>query len=97
MVAGMDERHVFDPGEIAAAEAAGKAAAQYCRIDPAFYIERSALAGVQFVLDGEEAFGACFLEADMVEASFLDAWLHGSDGAARDVTQLLRRRGLAAI
>ena len=93
----MDERNVFDQVTIAAAEAAGMAAAQYCRIDPAFYVERSAMAGVQFVLTDHHGFGTCFLEADMVEASFLGAWMQASAGASHDVEALLIKRGLMRI
>jgi hypothetical protein len=93
----MQERDVFPARAIEEAEAAGLAAAQFCRIDPAFYIERSAMAGVQFVLTEDHGFGACFLDAEMVEASFLDAWLHASPGAANDVETLLEQRGLIRI
>jgi hypothetical protein len=97
MVPGMDEREVFPAKLIENAETAGAAAAQYCRIDPAFYVERCAMAGVQFVLTDDHGFGACFLDAEMVEASFLDAWLNASPGAADDVAALLEQRGLARI
>jgi hypothetical protein len=93
----MHEREVFPAKAIEQAEAAGLAAAQFCRIDPAFYIERSAMAGVQFVLTEDHGFGACFLDAEMVEASFLDAWLHASPGAAHDVAALLQKRGMIRI
>jgi hypothetical protein len=93
----MVERDVIDPTELEAARGAGEAAARYCRIDPAFYVERAGMAGVQFVLTERHGFGTCFLDADMVEATFLDSWLNACAGAAAEVEALLRRRGLIAI
>lgn len=60
------------------------------------WIERSSGAGVTFGrLDGGGLY-SCFLDADMEEASFLDASLHATPGAADAVEKLLRRRETGA-
>ncbi|MGL4239965.1 MAG: hypothetical protein ACRCTI_02510 [Beijerinckiaceae bacterium] len=86
------ERYVVDPDSIARAETAGRLAARYSTPDPANWIERSAGAGVTFGLVDGGGFYSCFLDADMEEASFLDAWLHATPGGADAVERLLRRR-----
>jgi hypothetical protein len=90
----MSERYVVHPEAIARAETAGRIAARYSAPDPMHWIERSAGAGVTFGLVDGGGFYACFLEAEMEEASFLDAWLHATPGAAAAVEDLLRRRSV---
>jgi hypothetical protein len=89
----MQDSYVTDPGKIERAEAAGRLAAVYSAPDPVTWLDRSAEAGVTFGLQAEGGFFSCFLEADMEEASFLDAWLHATPGAAAAVERLLRKRG----
>jgi hypothetical protein len=93
----MSESYVLDPDRIARAEEAGRMAAFYSSPDPVHWIERSAAAGVVFNLVSEGGFISSFLEADMEEASFLDAWLHATPGAATAVENLLRQRGVAIL
>jgi hypothetical protein len=93
----MTETYVLDPDRIARAEEAGRMAAYYSSPDPVHWIERSAAAGVVFSLVGEGGFVSCFLDADMEEASFLDAWLHATPGAATAVEKLLRQRGISIL
>jgi hypothetical protein len=88
----MKERYVVEPEVIAAAERAGREAARYSAPDPVHWLERAAEAGVIFGLDDEGGFHASFLDAEMGEASFLDAWLHATPGAAEAVEMLLRSR-----
>ncbi len=88
----MSEEYVFPSEVIARAEDAGRLAARYSPPDPASWIERSALAGVTFGLLDGGGFYSCFLDAEMEEASFLDAWLHATPGAADAVEKLLRLR-----
>ncbi len=88
----MSERYVVPPEDIARAESAGRLAALYSPPDPGSWIERSAIAGVTFGLLDDGGFYSCFLDAEMEEASFLDAWLHATPGAAEAVERLLRLR-----
>jgi hypothetical protein len=88
----MSERYVIEPGNINRAEEAGRMAAHYSTPDPVHWIERSAGAGVIFGLVHGGGFFSSFLEADPEEASFLDAWLHATPGAAEAVEKLLRQR-----
>jgi hypothetical protein len=90
----MSDRYVLEPDRITRAEEAGKMAAHYSTPDPVHWIERSAQAGVAFGLVEGGGFFSSFLEADMEEASFLDAWLHATPGAAGAVERLLRQRGV---
>jgi hypothetical protein len=94
---GMRETFVMDPERIERAEAAGRLAAFYSAPDPAHWIARCGEAGVAFAVQPEGGFCSCFLEADMEEASFLDAWLHATPGGAAAVERLLRRRGTPAF
>lgn len=91
----MNERYVVEPSCVAEAEKAGRKAARYAHINPLDWIERSALAGVKFGLIDQGGFFSCFLDADFEEASFLDAWLHASSGAAEAVERILRQRNIA--
>jgi hypothetical protein len=93
----MSDSYFIEPDKIAAAEAVGKAAASYSAPDPLDWIERSALAGVKFGLVSGGGFFSCFLEADVEEASFLDAWLHATPGAAAAVERVLRARNLPEV
>jgi hypothetical protein len=93
----MSERYVTDPEKVLKAEEAGRLAAFYATPDPVHWIDRAAQAGVTFGLLDEGGFWSCFLEADMEEASFLDAWLHATPGAAAAVEQLLRQRGVLSM
>jgi hypothetical protein len=93
----MSETYVMDPERIGRAEAAGRLAAVYSAPDPAHWIARSGEAGVTFALQPEGGFCSCFLDADMEEASFLDAWLHATPGAADAVERLLRQRKILMI
>jgi hypothetical protein len=93
----MSERLLSDPERVAAAEAAGRATARYITPDPAGWIERAALAGMALAtLDGG-GFVSHYLDADFEEASFLDAWLQASPGAADAVERLLRTRGCPTL
>jgi hypothetical protein len=88
----MSERYIIEQESIIRAEEAGRMAANYCTPDPLHWIERSASAGVVFGLVQGGGFFSSFLEADVEEASFLDAWLHATPGAAKAVEELLRKR-----
>jgi hypothetical protein len=88
----MSERYIIEPESIIRAEDAGRMAAHYSTPDPAHWIERSAEAGVVFGLVQGGGFFSNFLDADPEEASFLDAWLHATPGAAEAVERLLRQR-----
>ncbi|MGL4638050.1 MAG: hypothetical protein ACRCWF_18875 [Beijerinckiaceae bacterium] len=93
----MSEKYVTEPDAVLRAEEAGRMAAFYTAPDPANWIARSAEAGVVFGLVREGGFYSSFLEADMEEASFLDAWLHATPGAAEAVEKLLRQRSIDEI
>jgi hypothetical protein len=93
----MSERYVIEPDRITRAEEAGRMAAYYSTPDPLHWISRSAEAGVTFGLTQGGGFFSNFLEADMEEASFLDAWLHATPGAADAVERLLRKRNINEI
>jgi hypothetical protein len=88
----MSDQYVVEPESIIRAEEAGRMAAYYSTPDPVHWIERSAGAGVVFGLVQGGGFFSNFLEADIEEASFLDAWLHATPGAAKAVERLLRQR-----
>jgi hypothetical protein len=93
----MSEEYVVDPEKVRKAEEAGRMAAYYTTPDPLHWIERSAAAGVTFGLIEGGGFFSCFLDAEIEEASFLDAWLHATPGAAEAVENVLRERGVNAL
>jgi hypothetical protein len=93
----MSEKYVTEPDAVHRAEEAGRMAAFYSSPDPVNWISRSAEAGVVFGLIQGGGFYTSFLEADMEEASFLDAWLHATPGAADAVEKLLRQRNIDEI
>jgi hypothetical protein len=93
----MSDQYVLDPQRIIRAEEAGRMAAHYSTPDPVHWIERSAGAGVVFGLVSGGGFFSCFLDADLEEASFLDAWLHATPGAADVVERVLRERGVYEV
>jgi hypothetical protein len=93
----MSETYAVDPDKVQAAEAAGRAAAHYSAPDPVHWLARAAEAGVAFGLVSGGGFYASFVDADMEEASFLDAWLHATPGAAATVERLLRQRNLPEL
>jgi hypothetical protein len=93
----MSEEYVVDPEKVRKAEEAGRMAACYTTPDPLHWIERSAAAGVTFGLVEGGGFISCFLDADFEEASFLDAWLQATPGAAEAVENVLRERGVNVL
>jgi hypothetical protein len=93
----MSERYVMEPDKVSKAEEAGRMAAVYSSPDPVHWLSRAAEAGVTFGLVAGGGFYAHFLDADMEEASFLDAWLHATPGAATAVERILRTRRIAEI
>jgi hypothetical protein len=88
----MSERYVVEPEKVMQAEAAGRIAAGYTAPDPMHWLARSAEAGVSFAVVSGGGFVSNFCDADMEEASFLDAWLHATPGAADAVERILRQR-----
>ncbi|MCW2319057.1 hypothetical protein M2322_004626 [Rhodoblastus acidophilus] len=87
----MSFKHVVEPAKLGAARVAGQAAARYLHLDPAYWIERAALAGVRFELVRSGFVTNC-LEADFETAVFLEGWMDATPGAMDAVTALLRRR-----
>jgi hypothetical protein len=91
------ERIVVDGEEADRARRAGEEAARYCPPDPRMWVERASMVGVTFLLVDPEGFAMSFLDANFEEATFLDAWLHATPGAAEAVEFLLRGRDLPRI
>jgi hypothetical protein len=88
----MSFKHTVDPSKLEAARAAGQAAARFLSLDPSYWLEQAALAGVRFVLMEREGFVTNCLDADFETAIFLEGWMDASTGAMEAIDALLRRR-----
>jgi hypothetical protein len=91
------ERILIDEEGAERARRAGAEAARYCPPDPRMWLDRAAMVGMSFILVEPKGFAASFLEANFEEATFLDAWLHATPGAADAVEWLLRGRDLPRL
>ena len=86
---GTADWNASDPAAVA------KAVARYLAVDPVFWLERAGLAGLTVGLSGEEL-SISYNDSDVDEANFLTVWLHETPGAARAVTEVLRRRAVSS-
>jgi hypothetical protein len=74
---------------------AARAVATYFPADPAVWLERAALAGIEVSMEGGRL---CFIEllvTDHDEATFLSCWLNLTPGGRDAVRKLLTRRRVA--
>ncbi|MEO1066647.1 MAG: hypothetical protein AAFW47_04635 [Pseudomonadota bacterium] len=91
----MSETFIHTQQSIDAADAAGRAAAAYCHPDPVHWIEQAGVAGIELALCKDTGLVTCFLSADFLTATFLEAWLDASDHARSTVEAILLERGVA--
>jgi hypothetical protein len=81
----------FDPVE------AAYAVAHYLPADPAVWVERCALAGIQLWVTADGHLGEYWGDiADSAQVHFLDSWLNLTPGGTEAVVQYLRQRQSAA-
>jgi len=86
----MSFKHIVEPAQLEAARAAGQMTARYLHVDPSYWIERAALAGVRFEMLRSGFVTNC-IDADFETAVFLEGWMDASPGAMEAIDAMLRR------